>query len=123
MITHEFFRFCLVGGATFLFDYGLLYLLTEHVGISYLLSSGLAFSAAVVMNYILCQKFVFAGARNGVKQLVLFVTTSVVGLGINQVCMWFFVEGVNIHYMLAKVVATGIVTIWNYVTKKRALEM
>ena len=89
---NEFFHFCIVGTITFLFDYGLLYLLTEYFGLSYLFSSALAFSVAVVINYILCQRFVFAGAKNGVKQLTLFVITSVIGLGINQFCMWFLVE-------------------------------
>ncbi len=118
----EFLSFCIVGAITFLFDYGLLYLLTEYIGLSYLLSSALAFSVAVVINYILCQRFVFAGAKNGVKQLTLFAITSVIGLGINQLCMWAFVECVSMHYMLAKIFATGIVTVWNYVTKKFVLE-
>ena len=122
MISRKFLSFCLVGAITFFLDYGLLYLLTEYGRLSYLLSSALAFSVAVIINYILCQRFVFVSAKNGVKQLTLFVITSVVGLGINQLCMWLFVECALMHYMLAKIFATGIVTVWNYVTKKFALE-
>lgn len=121
MNTQEFFKFCLVGGGTFIVDYSLLYILTEYGGLSYLWSSALAFSVAVIVNYILCQRYVFVGAKNGVKQLVLFVTTSIVGLGINQLCMWLFVECVAMHYLLAKIFATAIVTIWNYITKRMAL--
>lgn len=120
-MTQEFFKFCLVGGGTFIVDYSLLYVLTEYVGLGYLWSSALAFSVAVIVNYILCQRYVFVGAKNGVKQLVLFVATSIVGLGINQICMWLFVEWVAMHYLLAKIFATAIVTIWNYITKRLAL--
>lgn len=35
----EFFRFCIVGGLTFLVDYGLLFLLTSVLDVHYLWSS------------------------------------------------------------------------------------
>lgn len=119
---NEFLRFCIVGFITFLTDYGLLFILTESFNLKYLLSSGIAFSFAVILNYILCLMFVFKGARNGSKQLVLFIITSVIGLGLNQLCMWFLVEFIIVHYMFAKIVSTGIVMIWNYYTKKLALK-
>ncbi len=38
----EFFRFCIVGGLTFLVDYGLLFLLTSVLDVHYLWSSAWA---------------------------------------------------------------------------------
>jgi len=35
--------------------------------------------------------------------------------------MWFFVAIIGLHYMLAKIFATIIVTIWNYLTKRKAV--
>lgn len=122
MLTNELLKFCLVGAITFLFDYCLLYLLTEYGCLSYLFSSALAFIVAVIINYILCKKFVFQVQNESKKTFILFVTTSIIGLGINQLCMWFFVEKIFMYYMVAKILATGIVTLWNYITKKMALE-
>ena len=117
----EFIRFCIVGVITFVIDYGLLYVLTERFGYSYLISSGIAFTVAVLINYVLCLLYVFKNSRNGIKQISIFVLTSIIGLLLNQICMWLFVETFDLYYMFAKIGATGIVMIWNFVTKRLAL--
>ena len=118
----EIVRFCFVGGVSFLMDYGLLFVLTEFVGLYYLYSSAISFSITVVFNYWLCVIYVFKGAkRQTTRQAIIFFGTGVIGLGLNQLCMWFFVDVMRVHYMLAKIFATAIVTIWNYVTKRKAV--
>ena len=118
----EIVRFCFVGGVSFLMDYGLLFVLTEFVGLYYLYSSAISFSITVVFNYWLCVIYVFKGAKKQTtRQAIIFFGTGVIGLGLNQLCMWFFVAVAGLHYMLAKIFATAIVTIWNYVTKRKAV--
>ncbi|MBQ3444315.1 MAG: GtrA family protein [Selenomonadaceae bacterium] len=119
----EIVRFCFVGGVSFLMDYGLLFVLTEFVGLYYLYSSAISFSITVVFNYWLCVIYVFKGAkRQTTRQAIIFFGTGVIGLGLNQLCMWLFVAVAGLHYMLAKIFATAIVTIWNYVTKRKAVQ-
>lgn len=117
----EFVRFCIVGGITFLIDCSLLIYLTEILNIDYLVSSAISFSVAVTINYILCLVFVFAKYRNGYKQFILFLLSSIGGLILNQLFMWLFVEICYFHYLLAKILATIGVTLWNYITKKKSL--
>lgn len=125
-MTHERFlevmRFCFVGGLSFLVDYSLLFALTEYFGVYYLYSSAISFGVSVIFNYFLCVKYVFKGAgRQTTRQAVIFFVTGAMGLGLNQICMWFFVAIANFHYMLAKIFATAIVTVWNYFTKRMAV--
>ena len=118
----EIFRFDLVGGASCEVDYALLYFCTEWLGFHYLYSAAISFTVSVIVNYWLCVVFVFAGAgKQTGKQAALFIGSSVAGLGINQVCMWLFVEKFGLHYMLAKIAATFIVMFWNYVMKRNAV--
>lgn len=119
----EVIRFCFVGGISFLMDYAILFTLTEFAGVYYLYSSAISFSITVIFNYWLCVIYVFKGVKKQTaRQAVIFFSTGVVGLGINQVCMWFFVAIIGMHYMLAKIFATAIVTIWNYLTKRKAVK-
>ena len=118
----ELARFCIVGGVSLVIDMGLLYILTEYAGLPYLWSSAISFTVSLIINYWLNVTFVFTFANKpSVKQITLFAGSSVVGLGLNQVCMWLFVEKFGIYYMLSKILATIIVTAWNYVIKRKAV--
>ena len=118
----EILRFAIVGGASFVVDYALLYACTEWLGIHYLYSAAISFTVSVIVNYWLCVVFVFTGAgKQSSRQAALFIGSSIVGLGINQLCMCLFVEKFGLHYMLAKIGATLIVMFWNYVMKRKAV--
>ena len=119
---YEIARFVLVGGACFVLDYGLLYVLTEYVGLYYLLSAGISFSVSVFVNYWPCLACVFRGADAQTRRAkMLFFGSSIAGLGLNQLLMWLLVDCAHIYYMIAKLIAAGIVMVWNYVLKRRAV--
>ena len=117
----EVFRFLLVGGGCFLLEYGLLFALTEYGGLNPLVSAPIAFTVSLVVNYILCVYVVFHAEQQSKKQMALFALTSIIGLGINQVVMWFFIDIIGIWYMFAKVAASAVVMVWNYFTKRYVL--
>ena len=118
----EIVRFCVVGGLSLIVDCAILFLLTDFFGVHYLYSAGISFTVSVIFNYWLCVKFVFKTAKKQTpKQAAIFIGSSIAGLGLNQICMYFFVEIVGFHYMLAKLGATAIVTLWNYVMKRKAI--
>ena len=119
---YEIARFILVGGACFVLDYGLLYILTEYGGLHYLLSAGVSFTISVFVNYWLCLVCVFRGANTQMHRAkMLFFGSSIAGLGLNQLLMWMLVDLFGIYYMIAKLIAAGIVMVWNYVLKRRAV--
>lgn len=119
----QILRFGLVGFFCFFIDYGILVFLTEIIGLYYLISSGLSFVVSVIVNYILSFLYVFeTGTDNKWKKFLAFVLLSTVGLGINQLIMWFCGDILNIYYMISKVVATAIVMIYNFITRKLILE-
>jgi len=119
---YEMLRFILVGGACFLLDYGLLYVLTAHMGVYYLVSAAISFTVSVFLNYWLCLVCVFRGANAQSRRAkMLFFGSSIAGLGLNQLLMWALVDLAHIHYMIAKLIAAGVVMLWNYVLKRRAV--
>lgn len=122
-LVKQLFKFGIVGILCFFIDYGILIALTEIVGVNYLLSSAISFSISVIVNYILSLSFVFDTEKgNNLKNFSLFIVLSVIGLGINQLLMWIGVEILGIYYMISKIIATGIVMLYNFITRKVILE-
>ena len=123
-LINQIFKFGMVGGLCFFIDYGLMILLTEFLGVHYLLSSSISFTVSVIVNYILSMKFVFQTRSNSSKiyEFIFFVVLSIVGLGLNQMIMWIVVDIINIHYMISKIFATFIVMIYNFASRKLLLE-
>ena len=123
-LMEQIVKFGFVGFLCFFIDYGLMVLLKERLGIHYLISSTISFTVSVIVNYILSIAFVFETdkSKNKVGAFVIFVCLSVIGLGINALCMWVAVEFIHIHYMLSKIGATAVVMVYNFVTRKIFIE-
>ncbi len=123
-LIHQLIKFGFVGGSAFVIDYGVMILLTEVFGINYLVSSGISFTISVIYNYVLSVKWVFdvGENRNKTQEFAVFIVLSIIGLGLNQFLMWLTVEKIGIFYMLAKIIATAIVMVYNFITRKIFLE-
>ena len=116
-------RFSIVGIIATLIDYGLLYFCTDYLKIYYLISSIISFIVSVIINYILSIKWVFdVKKKQTFKEFVIFIFLSIIGLLINQFILYFCTDIVNIYYMLSKLIATLIVMIYNFVTRKIFIE-
>ena len=117
----QLFRYLFVGGTAFLVDYGLLYVLTEYCGMHYLLSATLAFIAGLVVNYLISTKWVFrtgAALTNKAAEFTVFALIGVVGLLLNNVLLYVFTDICLINYMISKLIATAVVTGWNFGARK-----
>ncbi|MEG2457474.1 MAG: GtrA family protein [Bacilli bacterium] len=121
-LLKQIINFGFVGGLSFLVDYILLFVITEYLHIPSFYSSIISFIISNIVNYILSMKFVFnTGNKRTPKEFIIFVFLSVIGLGINQGIMYLG-EVVKVHYMITKLFATGIVMVWNFISKKIFLE-
>lgn len=120
----QIFKFAIVGGVATIIDFVFLYLFREFCHFPLLVSNTLSFCISVIYNYIASVRWVFDvnKEKDAKKQFVIFIVFSVLGLLLNNAIMWITVDFLSIYYLLAKVVATVIVMIFNFVTRKMFLE-
>lgn len=116
--------FGVVGVLAFIIDYGLMILLTEVFSVNYLISTTISFIVSVIFNYSMSMRYVFAHKKGMSRQreFIIFVVLSVIGLGINDLLMWLGTDLVGIQYWITKIFATGVVMVWNFITRKKFLD-
>lgn len=116
----QFFRYFIAGGTAFIVDFSILIFLKEVFLIHYLIAATISFLIALFVNYAICKIWVFNLYKNNNRyfEFSIFFLTSLLGLIINDVSLWFFKEITLFDYRIAKIFATGIAFVWNFLSKK-----
>lgn len=116
----QLIRYGFVGGVAFVADYGSLFVFTEYLGVHHLVSAALAFVIGLTINYLLSISWVFAQAASGNRwvEFLVFAIIGVIGLGLNELIIYVGTDLCGLHYMLSKVLSTGIVFFWNFFARK-----
>lgn len=115
------FRFCTVGAVGVGINEGLLWLLTEKLGLYYVTSSIFGIGSATLSNFIWNELWTFKdlrkrGAINIVTRALRFNAVRLTGLSINLMILFLLTEFLGIHYLISNFIAVIIATFWNYIT-------
>ena len=123
--VRQFLSYLFVGGAAALVEWSVFSLLEYLLDLQYLLATILAFLVSTTVNWILGRTFTFKNSayqKKKTKEAVLVFAASAIGLVFNLLLMVLFVDviGMNSNLLktVAKVLATGIVFIWNFLSRK-----
>ena len=118
-----------VGGTAALVEWGLFYLffyyLLVGLGLSVdtltMVATALAFGLSTLYHYFLGNILVFdSGSKyDKSKELSLVFLVSIMGLVFNLALMYVFVGLLAWQPMLAKVITSCIVVVWNYLSRKK----
>ena len=116
----QMFRYLFVGGAAFIVDFLSLFVLTDFFGIYYLISAAIAFILGLVANYLLSISWVFNKRKLNKRHIEfgVFALIGIVGLGLNEVFIWFFTQDLQIYYLISKILAAVIILFWNFFARK-----
>lgn len=136
-IIEQFLKFAVVGGISFLVDFTVYTVLCNGLHIHYMIAGVLGFTVSVVVNYLLSMRYVFLSKEDmrKDKEFLIFVVLSLIGMFINAILLFFCIDILylnlgcmkqllSIEWMniVAKVFATGVVMVFNFVTRKIFLE-
>lgn len=116
----QLFRYGIVGGISFVVDWGTLMVLTEACGVHYMVSAAIAFVLGLVCNYLLSTRWVFGQSRIGNRwaEFAAFAVIGVIGLLLNELIIYLCTGIAGWHYLAGKVVSTVIVFFWNFLARR-----
>lgn len=111
----KFFKFGIVGFSGVFVDFGITYLLKEKFKIQKYVANAIGFSVAASTNYFLNRIWTFESTNPKVAlEYTEFFLISMIGLGINTLVLWLLVSKLKWNFYFSKLVAIGVVTIWNF---------
>lgn len=125
----QFFRYCFVGGAATVVDWGISALLFFAVFDQRyaILANGCSFVAGLLANYFLSTFWVFRSSKvqSRLVEFLAFAAIGVVGLlltiGITKVSEITLGNITSAYQMIGKVVSTMVAFLWNFFARKYLL--
>lgn len=126
-LIEQILKFGVVGIIATVIDFGVLYILSQPLGMDPVLSAGISFCASLVFNYVASMRYVFTHREDmsRSREFVIFLVLSLIGLAINEAIMAAGVAVLGssaLAVMGTKVLATAIVMVWNFVSRKKWLD-
>ena len=117
----QLFLYLIVGGIATLVEWVLFYIFDTKLGIHYMPATALAFMVSTFANWLAGKLILFKDWSNVIPEIVKVYATSIAGLFFNLVLMWIMVDIMGLQEMVSKIIATGIVFMWNFLIRKYAI--
>ena len=129
-------KFGIVGVIAFIIDWGILNILVGAFHMHNVLAATISFIISLIFNYVASMKMVFKHREDMARwmEIVIFVVGAVIGLFMNDAIIWISTYGMNhdayvsqsteylIRTNVGKLIATAVVMVWNFVTRKWLLD-
>lgn len=119
----EVVSYAAVSAIAFACDLGTLMLLVQVLHWHYLVAASAAFIVGALVAYLLSVRYVFRFRRIDDRRVEFagFAAIGAIGLAANAGVMFAGVEWLQLHYLLAKVLAGGLTFVLNYVVRRVTL--
>ena len=117
-------KFIIVGGIATVISGFVFYLCDNYLKTSVLISNTIAFIVSVIYNFWASVKWVFDVDKNKNKTQIFieFIVFAIIGYFLTQLLLWITADILKWNHMFAWIVATTIVMIFNFITRKIFLE-
>jgi putative flippase GtrA len=114
----QFFRFVLVGIVATVSSYTVLIILVELGRFNEIFSSGLGYLAGGLINYWLNYHFTFSSKQSHAVAGRRFFVVMLIGLALNVLLMHIGMGFLNLHYLVAQLLAIIFVLAWSYTANR-----
>ncbi|MES1158687.1 MAG: GtrA family protein [Terricaulis silvestris] len=116
-MTRQFLRFAAVGAVATVVHYAILISLKEGAGLTPVAATTAGYTFGALLSYTLNRRFTFATRPSFGRGLLKYAIVIAMGAVINAGIVATLTR-LGLHYLLAQVIATGLVMIWNFAASR-----
>jgi len=110
----RFLRFATVGAIATGIHYLIVIVLVDAVNMEAVRASSIGFVISAILNYQLNYRYTYHSKVEHRGAIIKFFVVASVGLVLNATTMHVVTEVGGVHYMLAQLIATLLVLVWNF---------
>lgn len=122
----QFLSYFIVGGTAAIVEWIIFSILSNALYINYMIATSIAFIFSTTVNWILGRLLTFKSSKafvqRRIKEAILVFLVSFIGLLFNILLMYIMVDVLQmsgpLQKILSKIIATGIVFVWNFMLRK-----
>ena len=117
-LVKQFLNFVWVGGLATALQYMVLIMLVQIGGVAPVLASAVGYTSGAGLSYFLNYHVTFASDRGHMPAIIKFFVVAGIGLAVNSFIVALVFESLGLNYLLAQVIATGLVLLWNFLANR-----
>lgn len=121
--VEKYVRFAFIGAFGAITNTLLLYLITEFLGIHYLVSAAIATECTIIMVFFLNNQFTFDNTKGGTRQLLDGIVRSnlvrIVGISVQLSLLFALTEFLGLYYIVSNILAIFVASIFNFLGEKQ----
>jgi len=111
----KFVKFGIVGFSGVIVDFSITFICKEYLRIQKYISNAIGFTIAATTNYMLNRIWTFQSHNPNIMiEFTRFFIIALIGLGINSAIVWAMAGKLKVNFYISKLVATLVVTAWNF---------
>lgn len=113
-LLFQFVRFLSVGAVATVAHFAVLISLVQIFDSNPVIASVFGFAISALLNYFLNYHYTFNSVQPHTATLPRFVIIALIGMILNTAAMTIQVNTLGFHYLIAQVVTTIVVLVWNF---------
>ena len=118
MLKQQFIRYLISGVSALALHMAILAFLVELFAIDETVASGTGFFFAVLLNYTIQHRWVFAADGNHLNHFQKYLLVTLLTFSVNIVFFWVAVNIVGVWYPLAQLLTTGFIFLLNFIVNR-----
>jgi len=111
----KFLKYAFIGAVATLLDWGAFYLLSFELNVYYQIAVFISFTLGATTKFLFNKFITFKNySKRFARQISIFVVVSIIGVLASAFFMYVFVDVLQVHKFLSRVITTIIVLFLNY---------